>query len=256
VTTTPATSGAPTTCPAAGTCRHRFDDAAQVELKAVPEPGFAFVSWSGACSGSSPICTLSMNRAHTVSAEFGSAKQLTVAILGKGSGKIEFRVADRVELECPVIEGNVCQKTFLDDTEVTLVSSGTNDDSLFLGWGEDCASVGTGLNCVLRMTHARSATAEFKEDFVLVTWNINQRQPGFVGSIEIRVGTTLIDTCTGPRVCEHRFPPGTPITLTARDGVSCAQFVQWDGTIDPNQERTVSFVMDQPHQLVAWFHCP
>jgi hypothetical protein len=49
-----------TTCGSA--CTFLFDPNATAQLQAVPLPYYQFTSWSGACSGSSPACSVSMDR--------------------------------------------------------------------------------------------------------------------------------------------------------------------------------------------------
>jgi Divergent InlB B-repeat domain len=54
------------TCPyACGTLYH-YNPETSIELVATPKPGFSFVGWSGACSGSSPTCLLTLTSNVTV----------------------------------------------------------------------------------------------------------------------------------------------------------------------------------------------
>ena len=41
-----------------------------VTLTATPDPGFPWVGWGGACSGTATTCTLTMNANQTVVANF------------------------------------------------------------------------------------------------------------------------------------------------------------------------------------------
>jgi DNA-binding beta-propeller fold protein YncE len=53
-----------------GSCQQVLPAAATVSLVAEPEPGSAFVGWSGACAGTEPTCTVRMDAPATVQANF------------------------------------------------------------------------------------------------------------------------------------------------------------------------------------------
>lgn len=52
------------------TCDYDFDKDSEVTLTANPTPGSTFTGWSGACSGTSLTCTVTMDYAKTVNASF------------------------------------------------------------------------------------------------------------------------------------------------------------------------------------------
>lgn len=54
------------------TCSASYDSGTQVTLTATPATGSTFSGWSGACSGSSPTCTVAMTQARSVTASFAS----------------------------------------------------------------------------------------------------------------------------------------------------------------------------------------
>ncbi|MCG8427505.1 MAG: DUF1566 domain-containing protein [Chromatiales bacterium] len=53
-------------------CSHRYDKDWPVTLTAIPDAGYHFIRWSGACSGTDPQCTLTMTADKTVTAYFGT----------------------------------------------------------------------------------------------------------------------------------------------------------------------------------------
>jgi hypothetical protein len=53
------------------TCAAGFSSGSQVTLSAAPETGASFVRWSGACSGTTPTCAVTMAGAATATATFG-----------------------------------------------------------------------------------------------------------------------------------------------------------------------------------------
>jgi hypothetical protein len=52
------------------TCSAKFNSGAAVTLTATPPAGKTFVSWGGACSGTQPSCTLTVNANLSVQANF------------------------------------------------------------------------------------------------------------------------------------------------------------------------------------------
>ena len=70
-------------------CRQRYPDGSVVQLVAVPNPGAVFLGWSGACTGTDDDCTVTMNAAKSVTANFGPAdpakRSLDVIVEGNGA---------------------------------------------------------------------------------------------------------------------------------------------------------------------------
>ncbi len=56
-----------------GSCTYGFDSSQSVTLTAVPAAGADFDGWSGACTGDSTTCTVTMNTARTATATFVTA---------------------------------------------------------------------------------------------------------------------------------------------------------------------------------------
>ena len=52
------------------TCTANYSTGNAVALTATPPPGLAFVGWSGACRGTAPSCTVTMNADTKVQANF------------------------------------------------------------------------------------------------------------------------------------------------------------------------------------------
>jgi hypothetical protein len=84
-----ASSGAPTTC------RQSYEAGSEVALTATPEPGASFAGWSGACSGTAPSCTITLDRAAAVTATFTGARApaATRAVLRSGGRPVVARTA-------------------------------------------------------------------------------------------------------------------------------------------------------------------
>jgi DNA-binding beta-propeller fold protein YncE len=87
-------------------CSARFDAGTTVTLSATPAPGSTFTGWGGACSGTG-TCSITMDRAHDVSAAFAAAPppparssnhppdaKITRAKISRGSATFRFRALD------------------------------------------------------------------------------------------------------------------------------------------------------------------
>jgi uncharacterized repeat protein (TIGR02543 family) len=137
-------------CPAS--CVTDVDSDFTVTLTATPKPGAEFVGWTGACSGSSPTCTVAMTTAKTVGAQFTSAKfTLQVQVSGKGSV-----VGDAAAFRCAAAS---CRSDMEGGTEVQLFPKPATGWR-FGSWSGACAGKGM-LGCRLAMTSEQLVRANF-----------------------------------------------------------------------------------------------
>ena len=135
------------------TCSALYSPTDTVQLTATPDPGYAFVSWGGACAsfGSNPTCSVTALGAKAVTATFSYS--LTVTIKGVGKGSV---VSSPAGIECP----GDCTGTFGPGATVTLTAS--PDQWSGLTWSGDCT--GTDPNgCTVSMDQRRDVTATFND---------------------------------------------------------------------------------------------
>jgi hypothetical protein len=125
----------------------------QVELEAVPDLGAAFYGWGGACSGTTPFCSLTLDSSKDVTGAFGAPLRADISIVGPGTV-----TSDSPEVVCGAGGCGGTVSTF--GQRVTLTAQPTGS-ATFGGWSGDCAGTGT---CVLVMDASRSATATFVQD--------------------------------------------------------------------------------------------
>ena len=122
-----------------------------VHLTATPLPNTVFVRWSGACSGTSPSCVLTMPRVNTlVAAHFQTKPSLTVTV--SGSGTVQSNPSG---IDC----GTACSLGFDPNAVVTLTAQ-ANPGNEFSAWSGACTGATT--TCSVTMDQAKSVFAAFR----------------------------------------------------------------------------------------------
>jgi uncharacterized repeat protein (TIGR02543 family) len=131
-------------------CNEPYTQGTSVTLTAAPNSATStFGGWTGACSGMSLTCTVTMNGDRSVTATFILKPLLTVSRSGDGTGTVTSSPAG---INC----GGDCDQRYDPGTSVTL-SAIADGDSTFTGWSGDCA----GLTCTVTMDGNKSVTATF-----------------------------------------------------------------------------------------------
>jgi hypothetical protein len=137
-------------------CSAIFTAGDSVTLTANPATGSDFTGWAGGgCAGSATTCTVTMDQARGVSAEFSPEyHSLNVTRDGTGSGAV---TSSPIGIDC----GSACSQAFQYNAQITLsAEAATGSD--FTGWsGSGCSGTG---DCVVAMTEARDVTATFTAD--------------------------------------------------------------------------------------------
>lgn len=139
-----------------GNCESSFDQNAQVTLSAVPASGYAFLGWSGACSGTG-ACVLTMDGDKSVSAKFisSSTPQYKLRVSKPQKGTVTSSPAG---INCGG-SGKSCKASFYQGTEVTLTA--VPKDGYYLKRWVGCASF-EGSVCRLEVSGKnRLVTAKF-----------------------------------------------------------------------------------------------
>lgn len=213
-------------------CAQDYASGAVVDLTASPGSGWAFLGWSGACTGTG-TCTLTMDAAKSVTATFGAGHTLTVAKAGTGTG---FVLSSPAGIAC----GADCSQIYAPGSVVTLTADGSGFNA-FLGWSGACTGTGT---CTITMDAAKSVTATFGPG---VNLTVNKTGTGF-GIVTSSVGDVNCGNTSGG--CVEAYAPGTVVTLTATPGTG-STFVGWSGactgtgtctvTMDANKSVTATF---------------
>lgn len=147
VTTMPSGISCPPTCSAS------YDHGTLVVLTAIPATNNVFTGWSGGgCSGTVPLCAVTMDTARNVTAYFDQGTfVLGVTTGGGGSGIV---TSSPNGIDC----GTTCSANFYAGSTVTLTATPFKG-STFAGWLGDCS--GKENACMVSMTAARSVSATF-----------------------------------------------------------------------------------------------
>jgi len=129
-----------------GCARVPVDDGTQLGVTAVPQAGWQFKSWSGACSGTVPTCTVTVAAETTATATFVKVStRITVVVAGRG------RVTSTPRgLSCP----GTCRASFA--LGAVGLSAKASQGWRFAGWSGACHGVTT---CVA--TGASTVRARF-----------------------------------------------------------------------------------------------
>jgi len=193
-------------------CSEDFQANTMVTLTATQSTGSRFVQWSGACTGTSPTCIVTMSQARSVSAEFVlETHLLLVGRNGTGTGSVASSPAG---ISCPT----TCSASFNYPTPVTLTPTAAADSD-FAGWSGACTGMGP---CVVTMDAAKIATATFNlRQFALtVTRNNLGGATGTVTSAPAGIN------CGAD--CTELYTIGASVVLTATVGPSSV-FGGWSG---------------------------
>jgi len=196
-----------------------------------------FSGWTGGgCDAvTANTCTVSMDQAHSVTADFSRHWQLTVNNAGGGSV-----TSNPGGIDCPA---TACNKFFDDGSSVTLSATPASADYLFSGWSGACTNLsGT---CVVSMTQARTVTATFS----IKQFDLSVSKTGS-GATNSTISTDIAGINCGID-CLQTYDINTAVVLTATPAAN-AIFSSWTGCPTENSN-TCNLTMDAAHTVSAAF---
>jgi uncharacterized repeat protein (TIGR02543 family) len=207
-------------------CASLFAGGTPVTLSAVSGPGWTFVGWEGACTGTGD-CNVTMNTDLSVTAVFQELYTLTAS--RSGSGTITSTPSG---INC----GFDCTEDYLLNTQVTLIV--TPDPGWgFSGWSGACAGTGA---CDLTMNGPKSVNATF-----LPLYRLTAHRVG--------VGTIMSTTDNGIACgadCWQDYVSGTPVSLSVIT-ISGWNFAGWSGACTGTG--TCNLIMNGPKDVTGTF---
>ena len=213
------------------TCTYNFPYATTVTLTATPPQNYAFTGWSGACTNTTGICTVTMDAARSVTANFALIYYpLTVSKTGQGTV-----TSVPVGIDC----GQICTYNFPYSSTVTLTATPAQYYT-FTGWSGACTNT-TG-TCTVTMDTAKTVTANFT--FIDYQLTVSKNSSGTITSSPagIKCGSA----------CTYSFSASTQVTLTAVPSKGYV-FQVWTGACEANYTTTCTLTMDASKSVAAIF---
>lgn len=196
-------------------CNADFTRSAVVTLTATPADGQSFTGWSGACTGTTNSCELTMSQAQSATATFaplaGGQSTFTFSLTINGTGTVASQPSG---INCAAS----CSADFAADTVLTLTATPAAGQS-FSGWSGACT--GAANTCSVRLDRATSAVATF----VPLTGS------SFDLSVTVSGTGTVASSPSGincGNVCTANFAASTAVTLTATPAAGQV-FSSWAG---------------------------
>ncbi len=219
------------------TCSANYDWGTAVTLAATPATGSIFNGWSGACTGTETTCTVTLNQAQTVVADFAPMPMaLTIAKTGSGTGTISSAPA---AIDC----GATCSAHYDWATPVTLTATPAGD-ATFEGWSGACT--GTVATCTVTMDQVQAVSADFAPAFKPLSLSKAGSGTGTITSSPagIDCGAT----------CSATFATNTSVTLTATPATG-STFQGWFGACT-GSATTCTVTLSQAKTVNATFSAP
>jgi Divergent InlB B-repeat domain len=137
-------------------CNEPYNEGTSVTLTADPAASSSFKEWSGACTGSTPTCAVTLNVSKEAIATF-TLKQYNLHVSTIGDGEV---TSDPVGIDCGTT-GTDCDQTYEHGTPVTLTATPAPlPVPNTVTWGGACDGA-QGLTCSLMMDGPKPVTATF-----------------------------------------------------------------------------------------------
>jgi hypothetical protein len=214
------------------TCSKGFPKDQSVTLTATPDSiaGAKFIDWSGACSGVSTTCTVSMDAAKSVTARFA----YVLTVVKTGSGTVTSNPAG---IAC----GTVCSFGFAPGTSVALSNvPDAASQSSFVGWSNACTGSGA-CNVVMDANKTVDATFGFR---LTIT-----KQGTGTGTVSSTAPNNSINCGS---TCSAAFAAGSSVTLSA-SASSGQSFTGWGDACQGNVGTTCTVTMNSAKNVIAQF---
>ena len=224
------------------TCSNSYPTGTAVTLTATPASGFVFSNWSGACSGTTTTCNVTVNATTSVVANFTAIAPTSfpLNVVVSGAGTVS---SGPPGIDCPAL---ACSVAFATNTLVTLTAA-PSPGSIFVGWSGACT--GTAITCQVTMSAARNVGAAFAST-AQVTLTVSGGIGGVVTSVPggIDCGTTCIAGYAFGTLVSLVATPNPGFVFTGWTG-ACSGTNVCDLTMDSNKSVGAMFSSVAPGQF-------
>jgi len=204
----------------------------KVTLTAAAGSGFVFTNWSGACSGSNRITSVTLDGAKNCRANF--TQRFTLTVTKSGTGTV---TSSPEGIDC----GSDCNQTYNKDTKVTLTAA-AGSGFVFANWSGACSGSNRITSVIL--TAAKSCTADFEEKIERFTLAVTKSGMGTVTS-----SPGGIDCGSD---CNETYDEDTAVTLTAAAG-SGFVFKSWGGACSGATDTIATVTVNAAKSCIANF---
>ncbi len=216
-------------------CTATFAAHATVVLTAQPDSGSTFTGWSGACTGDSPTCEVSLDGTTTVTATFALAKHtVTITKSGPGGGTIHGEGVD-----C----ANNCTLEVDHGTALSLTAA-PGALAVFGGWGGACTGMGA---CNVTVTDDITINGNFALDNFTLFAVTNGTGAGSVVSTPagINCGTDCNQVYTANQTVTLTAVPATGSSFGGWTGGGCTGTAPCVVTVTGPRTVTGTFTLNQ-----------
>jgi Metallo-peptidase family M12/Divergent InlB B-repeat domain/FG-GAP-like repeat len=222
-------------------CLEYYPSGASATLSAYNANGAVFTGWSGACTGTSTNCVITMDAVKNVTANFAQGVPLTVNYLGDPGGLIYSSGSVGCGTWGDGSVATTCNASYIPNSQVTLTAY--NNGLSFIGWGGACAGVLTS-SCVVTMDSAKTVSAQFSSTGKTLSVSKTGAGTGTVSGGTINCGS----------ICAANIVAGGTVTLSASASPG-STFTGWSGactgvaactvTMDVSKSVTANFALSQ-----------
>jgi uncharacterized repeat protein (TIGR02543 family) len=218
-----------------GDCDELYNDGTMVMLTATPDAGNTFAGWSGDCSGTMPMCIVTMSGDMSVAVDF-EPRQYTLTVSNTpATGGDVFSTTDP-GIDC----GTDCTEAYDYNTFVSLKPS-ERSGYTFTGWTGACTGNGS---CDLTMDNDKVVSANYVITTHLMTVNRGGNGAGSVSSSPAGI------SCGAD--CTESYNEGTLVTLTAAPSTG-STFTGWSGALGCTAGISCQVTMDSAKNVTATF---
>lgn len=223
-------TSAPTGISCTANCNSTFAPGTSVSLTATPASGAQFTGWSGACTGTTSPCSVSLANPAQVTANF-SLPSFTLTVSKTGNGIVTSSPAG---IDC----GASCSATFNSGATINLTATPATG-YLFSGWSGCTGSSGTA--CSVTLSAAKTVVATFAPS----TYGLTVSKSGSGSVSSSPAGIDCGATCSG------NFANGSTVSLAATPATGYV-LSGWTGCSSASGS-TCSVTMSAAKTVVATF---